>query len=126
MTQAICDNMAATSICQDTDKPRAVTISADACLSRTARPNANGLVSDRISVRALMLPRRVCSSRTRSDVMRRCCSAAAWTAARNVGALQGLVRNRKTWPWLTAAMADSMSVCPVSRSRTESGEHSLT
>lgn len=80
-----------------------------AAFGRAPWPKAAGLVSARTSVSALMLQRRVCSSRTRSATIRRCWPSAAAQARRSSSGGHGFVRKRKSWPSLTARMAASTS-----------------
>ena len=92
------DSIAATSTDHFAGTSSFTASSETSCLIRVARPNETGFVSARMSVNALMLPCRVCSSSTRSPVTRRCCSTAASKAARITEGGQGFVRNRKIVP----------------------------
>ena len=79
------DSMAATSTCQ---RSRIASLSARSltcCLMRVARPKESGFASESTSTNVLMLPCSVSSSRTRSAVMRRCCSTAAADRGEEVG-----------------------------------------
>jgi hypothetical protein len=113
--------MAATSTCHRSLTPRMVANRPTDSRIRLARPKAMGLATARISSSALMLPCKVCSRRTRSAVISRCCSTAALrlSAINVVG--HGLVRKRKMEPLLMAATAWSRSPVPVNRIRTVSG-----